>query len=152
MRRVLAGISIVAAAVFVGETVLAKAAADATRFDAARVRAAFAKGEPLVETGAWKIHASRREAPGQAEVHVRDTDLIYVLEGGATFVTGGSVVDGRETAPGEIRGASIAGGETHELAPGDVVVVPNGTPHWFQAVRAPFLYYVVKVTDAGSAR
>jgi uncharacterized protein GlcG (DUF336 family) len=109
------------------------------------VVAAFAKGQPLLETSGYKIHASRRDAPGQAEVHVRDTDILYVLDGGATLVTGGKVVGGRSVAADEIRGASIEGGETRRLAKGDVLVVPNGTPHWFQAVNGPFLYYVVKV-------
>jgi hypothetical protein len=27
-------------------------------------------------------------------------------------------------------------------------VIPNGTPHWFKEVKAPFLYYVVKVRQA----
>jgi glc operon protein GlcG len=116
-----------------------------THFDAGAVKAAFARGAPLLEVGGYKIHASRREAPGEGEVHEADTDILYVLEGSATFVTGGTLVDPRTVAPEEIRGASIAGGETREIAPGDVVVVPNGTPHWFRAVRPPVLYYVVKV-------
>jgi quercetin dioxygenase-like cupin family protein len=91
------------------------------------------------------VHASRRDGAGKAEVHTRDTDIIYVLDGSATFVTGGTVVDGQTTAPDEIRGASIASGETRKLAKGDVVIVPNGTPHWFQEVKGPLSYYVVKV-------
>lgn len=130
----------------------APAANEVREIDAGAVRAAFAKGVPLLETAAYKIHASRREAPGRAEVHVRDTDLVYVLEGSATIVTGGRVVDGETVAPDEIRGASIEGGDRHALAPGDVLVVPNGVPHQFAEVAAPFLYYVVKVTDAGAAR
>ena len=121
-------------------------AAEVTELDAAKVKVAFEKGVPLLETAAYKIHASRRDAPGQAEVHVRDTDIIYVLSGTATFVTGGHVVDAKETAPDEIRGARIEGGTVRTLAPGELVVVPNGTPHWFQAVRGPFTYYVVKPT------
>ena len=91
------------------------------------------------------IHASRREKPGMAEVHVKDADLIYVMEGGATFVTGGSVVDGKTIAPDEIRGASIKDGQTRHLAKGDVIIVPKGTPHQFAETTSPFLYYVVKV-------
>jgi quercetin dioxygenase-like cupin family protein len=109
-----------------------------------RVAAAFAKGEPLLETGSYKVHASRREAPGKAEVHVRDTDIIYVLEGTATIVTGGRVVEGSTTAPDEIRGSSIRGGVEQQLVAGDVFIVPNGVPHWFTRVQAPFRYYVVK--------
>lgn len=119
-----------------------------TYIEGRKVASAFEKGAPLVEVAAYKIHASRRESAGQAEVHVRDTDIIYVLEGTATLVTGGTVADGRSTAPDELRGSAIRGGESRQLANGDVVVVPNGTPHWFSEVQPPFLYYVVKVTEA----
>lgn len=81
-----------------------------------------------------------------AEIHERDTDIVYVLDGTATFVTGGTMVDGKTTGPDEIRGKSINGGETRKLLKGDVVIVPNGTPHWFREVGGTFLYYVVKVT------
>jgi len=113
------------------------------------VAAAFAKGAPLIETGTYKVHASHREAAGQAEVHERDTDIIYVLDGEATFVTGGAVRDGRKTAAEEVRGAAIEGGETRTLTKGDVIIVPAGTPHWFRDVQGTFLYYVVKVPDGG---
>ncbi len=118
-----------------------------TYMDAAKVKAAFAKGAPLVEVSGYKVHASRRDAAGMAEVHARDTDIVYVLEGSATLVTGGRVEGGKETAPDEIRGASIQGGDSRKLSPGDVIIVPNGTPHWFKEVKGPLLYYVVKVTS-----
>lgn len=126
----------------------ATASASATYLAAAQVNAAFAKGMPLVETGGYKIHASRRDAPGMAEVHVRDTDIIYVLDGTATVVTGGIVVHGKSLAGSaeEIRGSSIRGGIPQRLAKGDVFIVPNGVPHQFTDVAAPFLYYVVKAT------
>jgi glc operon protein GlcG len=118
-----------------------------TYFDQNQVTAAFAKGVVLLDgTGRnYMVHASRREAAGQAEVHDKDTDIIYVLDGTATFVTGGAVVDGKTTAPDELRGASVRGGQTRQLRKGDVIVVPAGTPHWFQQVTNPFTYYVVKV-------
>lgn len=129
----------------------ATASADAAKapvaaLPAADVLAAFAAGRPLLENDHFKIHASRRDAAGMAEVHTRDTDIVYVLQGSATLVTGGTVVAGKPTAEDEIRGASIAGGETRRIVKGDVVVVPNGVPHWFSQVDAPLLYYVVKVT------
>jgi Cupin len=119
-----------------------------TLFNHDRVAAAFAKGTPLIETGDYKIHASRREGPGVAEIHARDTDIAYVIQGSATLVTGGTAVDLKSIAPEELRGTSITGGETRKLVPGDVVVIPNGVPHWFKEVGAPFLYYVVKVRQA----
>jgi mannose-6-phosphate isomerase-like protein (cupin superfamily) len=113
-----------------------------------QVSDAFSKGKPLVEVGDYKIHASRREGPGMAEIHTRDTDIAYVLQGSATLVTGGTVVDGKSTGPEELRGSAIRGGQSRRLVPGDVVVIPNGVPHWFKEVQAPFLYYVVKVRQA----
>jgi mannose-6-phosphate isomerase-like protein (cupin superfamily) len=113
-----------------------------------QVTAAFAKGTPMIEVGDYKVHASRREGPGQVEVHTRDTDIAYVLQGSATLVTGGEPVGLQPIGPEELRGRAIAGGESRRLEPGDVVVIPNGTPHWFQQVAAPFLYYVVKVRQA----
>jgi glc operon protein GlcG len=116
-----------------------------THLRATDVTAAFEKGKPLLEVENYKIHASRRESAGQVEVHTHDTDIIYVLTGTATFVTGGTMVGGKETASEELRGTSVDGGETRALTPGDVVVVPSGTPHWFKEVKGPLTYYVVKV-------
>jgi mannose-6-phosphate isomerase-like protein (cupin superfamily) len=118
-----------------------------------QVEAAFAKGMPLVETDLYKVHASRRDRPGMAEVHMRDTDVIYVLEGSATLVTGGTVNEPKQTARDEVRGVSIAGGTARRLSRGDVMIVPSGVPHWFQQVEGPLVYYVVKVTaPAGGPR
>jgi len=117
-------------------------------FESNTVRAAFDKGAVLVgdDTGHnYMVHASRREKPGAAEVHALDTDIIYVLDGEAEFVTGGKVVEGKEVAPHEVRGSGIEGGDLRRLKRGDVITVANGTPHWFREVRGPFLYYVVKV-------
>lgn len=129
-----------------GET--RSAMAPVSYFESKQVTAAFAKGDVLVDGSNgrnYMVHASRREAPGQVEIHEQDTDIIHVLSGTATFVTGGTLTDGKATGPGEIRGATVMGGETRELKPGDVVVVPAGTAHWFKAVKGPLTYYVVKV-------
>jgi glc operon protein GlcG len=119
-----------------------------TFFESRDVRAAFDKGAVLVGDDSghnYMVHASRREKAGMAEVHTLDTDIIYVLDGEADFVTGGKVVEGTEVAPNEIRGSAIEGGDARRLKRGDVITVANGTPHWFKEVRGPFLYYVVKV-------
>ena len=122
-----------------------RAGSNVTYIPADQVKAAFAKGAVLLNNGSYQVHASRREEPGQVEVHVKDTDVIYMLEGTTTFVTGGTMVGGKTTAPDEIRGTNVEGGETRTLSKGDVIVVPNGTPHWFKTVSGPVLYYVVKV-------
>ena len=112
-----------------------------------QVSAAFAKGSVLLDGSGrnYMVHASRREKAGQVEVHILDTDVIYVQDGSATFVTGGTMVGGKTIEPNEIRGDSITGGETRRIAKGDVITVPNGTPHWFQDVKGTLTYYVVKV-------
>ena len=120
-----------------------------TFIESGRVTAAFAKGGPLLETGAFKVHASRRDSPGVAEVHARDTDIIYVLEGVATLVTGGIALDPKTIGPDEIRGKEIKGGRARRISKGDVIVVPNGVAHWFKHVDGTLIYYVVKVTSPG---
>lgn len=116
-----------------------------TYFEREKVAAAFEKGAVLFDgSDKYMVHASRREGPGMAEVHTKDADIIYVLSGNATFVTGGKVVEPKNIAADEIRGKEISGGETRHLAKGDVIIVPAGTPHWFKEVTAPFTYYVVK--------
>jgi glc operon protein GlcG len=112
------------------------------------VKSSFARGGALVDGTAgtnYMVHTSHRTAPGQAEIHLRDTDIIYILEGSATIVTGGTAVDAKPTAADELRGSSIEGGETRQLTRGDVITVPAGTPHWFKEVKGPLNYYTVKV-------
>ena len=115
-------------------------------FPAAEVAAAFGKGMPLTETDRYKIHAGRRVEPGIPELHERDTDIFYITEGTATFVTGGEIIEPKTTGPGEIRGKEIRGGEPRKLEKGDVIIIPAGVPHWFQEVPGLITYYVVKVT------
>jgi len=124
-----------------------------TYIESKKVTEAFAKGAVLVGEDErmmhanrnYMVHASHREAAGVAEVHELDTDIIYVLKGTATFVTGGTAVDTKTIAPHEIRGTTIKDGETRQIVPGDVIIVPNGVPHWFKEVPSPLDYYVVKV-------
>lgn len=122
-----------------------KANAPVSYFEKEKVAAAFNKGAVLFDgSDKYMVHASRRDQAGLVEVHERDADIIYVLDGTATFVTGGAVVGGKTIAPGEIRGSNISGGETRQIAQGDVIIVPAGTPHWFKEVPGPLAYYVVK--------
>jgi len=117
-------------------------------FSKTEVDEGFSKGAVLFDGGGgrnYMVHSSRREGPGMVEVHTKDTDILYVLKGSATVVTGGTMVDGKPIAADEIRGREIINGETRKLVPDDAMIIPNGVPHWFKEVQAPFLYYVVKV-------
>ena len=114
-------------------------------FDSKQVRSAFDKGSVLFNEGqSYMVHASRREKPGLAEIHSKDADIVYVLDGTATLVTGGTALNVKTIEPDELRGSAIEGGEARQLQKGDVVIVPAGVPHWFKEVTNPFLYYVVK--------
>ena len=116
-------------------------------FDSNQVSASFSKGAVLLDgtNRNYMVNTSRRDKPGMAEIHTMDTDIIYVVEGTATFVTGGTAVETKEIEPNEIRGSRIDGGETRQLSKGDVIIVPNNTPHWFKEVGGTFLYYTIKV-------
>jgi glc operon protein GlcG len=105
----------------------------------------FRTGGLLLEEQSYKLDAGRRSAPGEVEYHERDVDVMHVVRGTATVVTGGAMVDAREVAPGELRAARVEGGTAHELHEGDVLAIPSGVPHQFTAVSDPFLYFVVKV-------
>jgi uncharacterized protein GlcG (DUF336 family) len=135
---------------FAGTTATANvnAKAKVTHFPAAQVSKAFEKGMPLLEIANYKVHASHRDEAGIVEIHNKDTDIIYMLEGSATLVTGGTIVDGKSIAAEEIRGTGIDRGETRQIVKGDVIIVPDGVPHWFKEVKGPLNYYVVKVRAA----
>ena len=119
-----------------------------THLPAKQVNQAFVMGMPLARGMNYKIDASHRDEPGIVEVHTRDTDILYMLKGTATLVTGGTVIDARTIEPEEIRGRESKNGESRKIVKGDVVIVPNGTPHWFREVDEPIDYYVVKVRAA----
>lgn len=124
-----------------------------TYIESQKVSASFAKGavlvgddEHMMHAGRnYMVHASHRDKPGVVEIHEFDTDIVYVLKGSATLITGGTPQGTKTIAPHEFRAPAAQGGETRMLVPGDVVIIPNGVPHWFKEVEAPFDYYVVKV-------
>ena len=77
----------------------------------------------------YQIINTIRDKDGQAEIHADWNDNLFVQEGEASFVTGGTAVDAKVTAPGEQRGTAIKGGATMTMRAGDYFFVPAGTPH-----------------------
>jgi mannose-6-phosphate isomerase-like protein (cupin superfamily) len=116
-----------------------------TFVDHAKVAEALAKGAPLITQPDLSVRGSHRDVPGEVEVHDKETDVIYVVDGEATFVTGGKMTGDRDNGPAQHLGTGIQGGESHHLTKGDVIVVAAGVPHWFKTVPHPISYYVVKV-------
>ena len=117
----------------------------AAYFDRETLGRKFAQGGLLVDEERYKLDAGRRVAPGEVEYHEAVVDVMHVVQGSATVITGGEMRDVREVAPGELRAGSVEGGTTRRLQEGDVLAIPNGVPHQFVDVTDPFLYFVVKV-------
>jgi len=106
---------------------------------------ACAAGGTFINTPEYMVQCTHRAGqPGAVEIHTKETDVFYIVDGEATFVTGGTVVGLDSSNPLQPRGKSIEGGETHHLTKGDVMVVPAGTPHWFKEVPQAISYFVVK--------
>jgi uncharacterized RmlC-like cupin family protein len=116
------------------------------------LRKAMKNGLASETLGHWGNHLllkTRREAnSGQAEWHEKQADLIVVQSGQATIIIGGKIVNGKTTAPNEIRGTSIEGGERQALKAGDVVHVPVKTPHQVLLDAGQTIDYVVLKVDS----
>lgn len=104
--------------------------------------------EPLVTDGNRIFSVTHREGSGQAEVHDTETDIMFFVEGQATMVYGGTVTDGKVTAPGQTRGSGITGGTEVQMGPGDVLTIPAKIPHQMKlASGAKVTYFVTKVVQ-----
>ncbi len=124
------------------------APAEVVLFNHDQVEQTFARGFPFNINTEFKVQAGHRQpgGPYAVEVHTRDTDIFYILEGTATFVTGGTAVDAKEVRPNEVTAKTISGGTERHLEKGDVIIIPRGIPHQFIKVDGQFEYFVVKVT------
>jgi mannose-6-phosphate isomerase-like protein (cupin superfamily) len=110
-----------------------------------KVTDTMVKGGPIVKDPGLLVLAQRRRA-GEVEVHDKTNHVFIIVEGEATLVTGGKLVNGRKTAPDQWRGPSIEGGETYHLSKGDVITIPAKTPHWFKEVPTETIaYYAVNI-------
>jgi mannose-6-phosphate isomerase-like protein (cupin superfamily) len=90
-----------------------------------------------------------RQKSGGGELHQHFADVFVILDGHATVVTGGKIVDEKSTEPGEIRGKSVDGGTRQEVRPGDVVHIPAGLAHQTMVADGETVtYFVVKVEEA----
>jgi len=110
-----------------------------------KVAASLTQGATLHRASDLIVMGAHRSGGGQVELHDKETDVLYVVDGEATFVSGGKMMGGKVTSPGQHRGTGIDGGEVHHLVKGDVMVVPAGIPHWFKEVPKSVSYFVVKV-------
>jgi mannose-6-phosphate isomerase-like protein (cupin superfamily) len=108
-----------------------------------KVTEVMTKGGEIVNDKGLVILANRRGS-GEVEVHDRTNHIFIIVEGEATFVTGGTLVG---TAPGQIRATSMQGGQTHQLRKGDVITIPAKTPHWWKEVSTKTIAYYAINTE-----
>jgi mannose-6-phosphate isomerase-like protein (cupin superfamily) len=104
--------------------------------------------ETLGDWGNHSVLAVHREQSGQAEYHENQADVIMIRKGEGSMVLGGKVVNGKTTAPGEIRGDKIEGGETREVKAGDVIHIAPKTPHQVVLKKGQKIDYVALKVDA----
>jgi len=111
-----------------------------------KVTEVMTKGGEIVNDKGLIILANRRGA-GEVEVHDKTNHIFIIVEGEATFVTGGTLVGAKNTAPGQIRATNVQGGTTHQLKKGDVITVPAKTPHWWKDVPTKTIAYYAINTE-----
>ncbi len=110
-----------------------------------KVTQVMSKGGPIVNDPGLVVLAQRREA-GLAEYHDHTNHVFVMVDGEATLVVGGTMVDPKRTAPDQMRAPSLEGGTTYHLSKGDVITIPAKTPHWFKEVPTKTVaYYAVNI-------
>jgi len=93
------------------------------------------------------IQHENNTTPSTAEIHDASDDVYYVLDGTATLTLGGSLDSPKEVESGEWRGPKITGGQKIEIAKGDLIVVPRGTPHHRSTANQDFTMILIKVYE-----
>src|SRR3974390_1306552 len=101
-------------------------------------------GNPLVPGDAYRVQTDRRTANGNIEIHEKETDIFYIIDGSAIIVVGGTAIEPKQTRPGQMTAKDIETGKTSNLKKGDVLGIPAGQPHWFKQVNGFINYLTVK--------
>jgi len=86
-----------------------------------------------------------KELPVGSNLHqVNTTEIYYMLSGYATLVTGGTMTEARQENSNWVRGAGITGGVSRRVGPGDVIIIPGHTPHWFSEMESDLEYLIFR--------
>ena len=110
-----------------------------------KVTEVMSKGGPIVSDPGLIVLAQRRQA-GEVEYHEHTNHVFVMVEGEATLLVGGTMLNARRTAPDQMRAPSLQGGTAYHLSKGDVITIPAKTPHWFKEVPTKTVaYYAVNI-------
>jgi len=93
----------------------------------------------VATTDHYRINLIHRGAAAGAIVHAVGTEVHHITEGAGTLVTGGTIVRPAGGGP-----ATIDGGVSRRVTKGDVILIPEGTPHWYQAVEGSVRYLEIR--------
>jgi len=93
------------------------------------------------------LHRVKPEA--SALIHDRVTETYYIVSGSGTIVTGGTLGSPKPTDLSNVNAGmsqtgTRQGGESRKVKPGDIVIIPAGTPHSFSALDGPISYLVYR--------
>jgi mannose-6-phosphate isomerase-like protein (cupin superfamily) len=121
------------------------------------IRVVSINGEYNVGVGVVHRAKTAATSTGGSVEHSQITEVYHVIEGNATFVTGGTIENARESAPDSAvvkvlngpstQGGVVSGGVSRKVAPGDVIVIPPNTPHWFSEITSDQIVYLVVRVD-----
>ena len=94
-----------------------------------------------------------KDSPQDAIYHDTNmTEILYILQGSATLITGGTIPDARPPARpgGNYTGTRIDGGTSRHVVPGDVIITPGRTPHLWQKIESDMSYLVFRPDPDGT--
>ncbi len=98
--------------------------------------------QPVAVSGPYRVLLEYRTGLTPPTVHHGQTELVFVLQGNATLVSGGHLTGIQPPRPGATTdtGTGIDGADKSQvLAKGDVLLVPAETAHQFQDVKGEFV-------------
>ena len=98
--------------------------------------------EPVGVYGPYRVLLEYRTGLTPPTVHHGQTELVYVLQGNATLVSGGHLTGIQPPRPGSTTdmGTGIEGADRSQaLSKGDILLVPAETAHQFQNVSGEFV-------------
>jgi mannose-6-phosphate isomerase-like protein (cupin superfamily) len=106
--------------------------------------------EKILQFAPYSANLEYRPSAGSAAVHEKEAEMMYVIDGSATLVTGGKLVGETRTNATNLSGSAIQGGDAKKVSKGDFLVVPEGTPHQFTAVDGAVVLMTIKMPRGGA--
>jgi mannose-6-phosphate isomerase-like protein (cupin superfamily) len=101
--------------------------------------------ERILQLAPYNANLEYRASVGPAAVHETEAELFYVIDGSATMITGGKLVNERRTNASNLTGTAIEDGTSRAVAKGDFIIVPEKTPHWFSAINGTIVLMTLHV-------